>query len=261
MSTGACPSALAASGPLCRLRVVAPLPPQSPAPLVRMMHRAFRPSLVGFALAAALGALACGSASAHPHLFVDARAEVGFDAEGRIVWLKNVWRFDEPFSAYAKQGLAHLPNGRLTAASLEALARVNIHSLATYRFFTFLKKAGKLEQLGDGGAQKLEDDGERLTLTFTVTPPAPIEVKGATTTVSLYDPEYFVAMSFVKDRPVRLVGAPPACRLQLFTPTGLTPEAAALIAQVPASQRTLPPDLQSMTGGIENGFVLDCTAH
>ncbi|MDR3495510.1 MAG: DUF1007 family protein [Ancalomicrobiaceae bacterium] len=212
-------------------------------------------------LAAALGTLWASPAAAHPHLFVDARAEVAFDAEGRLTAIKNIWRFDEPFSAYAKQGLAHHPNGKLTAASLEALAKVNIHSLATYKFFTFIKQAGKLQQLGDGGGQKLDDDGQQLTLTFTVTPPAPIVVKATSTTFSLYDPEYFVAMSFVKDKPVKLVGAPTDCRLQLFTPTGLTPEAAALIAQVPASQRTLPPELQSLTGGIENGFVLDCTGH
>jgi hypothetical protein len=65
-------------------------------------------------------------------------------------------------------------------------------------------------------------------------------------------------MAFVKDKPVKFVGAPKACQMHLFTPTGLSSEAAAALALVPASQRVLPPELQSMTGGIENGVVVDC---
>lgn len=199
------------------------------------------------------------SAEAHPHVFVDARAQIVFDGAGAITAIRNIWTFDEAFSAYAKQGLKRLANGRLTPESLEALARVNIHSLALYKFFTFQRRAGKLEPVGVGDQQKLSDDGERLTLTFTVTPSQPINPAEGPLTFELYDPEYFVAMSFVKDRPVSLVGAPAGCKQSLFTPTGLTPAAAALIARVPASQRNLPPELEAMTGGIENGVVIDCS--
>jgi ABC-type uncharacterized transport system substrate-binding protein len=205
--------------------------------------------------------LACpGIAAAHPHMFVDARAEIQFDPQGRIVGIKNIWRFDEAFSAYAKQGLDRLPNGRLTAKSLEALARVNIHSLALYKYFTFQRLEGKHEPLGEGSGQKLEDDGERLTLSFTVAVSPPLETAGRQVTLDLYDPEYFVAMSFEKTSPVRMVGAPKACKLQVFTPSGLSAAAAAALASVPASQRTLPKDLQGLTSGIENGAVIDCTA-
>jgi ABC-type uncharacterized transport system substrate-binding protein len=192
------------------------------------------------------------NADAHPHVFVDARAEIVFDGAGQITAIRNSWTFDEAFSAYAKQGLKRLANGRLTPESLEALARVNIHSLALYKFFTYQRRAGKLEPVGVGEGQKLSDDGERLTLTFTVMPPQPIDPASGPLTFAVYDPEYFVAMSFVKDHPIRLVGAPAVCKQSLFTPTGLTPAAAALIARVPASQRSLPPELEAMTGGIES---------
>jgi ABC-type uncharacterized transport system substrate-binding protein len=199
------------------------------------------------------------AASAHPHVFVDGRAEVVFDAQGNVAAIKNTWKFDEAFSAYAKQGLKKLANGRLTEESLEALARVNIHALALYKFFTFQRVNGKLVPIGDGSEQKLSDDGEHLTLSFTVTPPTPIATSSGAVTIALYDPEYFVAMSFVKEKPVKFTAAPKDCKMQIFTPTGLSSEAAAALAQVPASQRVLPPELQSMTGGIENGVVIDCT--
>ena len=44
-------------------------------------------------------------ALAHPHVFVDARLEVRFDADGRVAALRHVWRFDDAFSAFASQGL------------------------------------------------------------------------------------------------------------------------------------------------------------
>lgn len=192
-------------------------------------------------------------------MFVDARAEIVFDAGGNIASIRNIWTFDEAFSAYAKQGLKHLPNGKLTPDSLVALAKVNIHSLALYKFFTFVRRTGKLEPVGEGVDQSLTDDGEHLILTFSVKPPTPLSAAQQPVTIALYDPEYFVAMTFVKDRPVKLVNAPAVCKQSLFTPTGLSPEAAALISQVPASQRELPPELEAMTGGIENGVVIDCT--
>ncbi len=192
-------------------------------------------------------------------MFVDAKAEIIFDAHGDISTVRNIWIFDEAFSAYAKQGLKHLPNGRLTPESLVALAKVNIHSLALYKFFTFVRRTGKLEPVGEGMNQSLTDDGEHLILTFDVKPPTPLSATQQPLTIALYDPEYFVAMTFVKEHPVKLVNAPATCKQSLFTPTGLTPEAAALISQVPASQRELPPELEAMTGGIENGVVIDCT--
>lgn len=211
-----------------------------------------------FLFAAALAALPAAEAAAHPHVFVDARAEIMFTPAGEIGAIRNTWKFDEPFSAYAKQGLKKLPNGRLTAESLEGLARVNIHALAPYKFFSFLRLNGKLVALGDGSEQKLADDGQRLTLTFVVTPAAPIATVAGPVSIALYDPEYFVAMSFVKDSPVKLENAPRGCKTDLFTPTGLSSAAAAALARVPASQRDLPPELQSLTGGIENGVVVDC---
>ena len=136
---------------------------------------------------------------------------------------------------------------------------MNIHSLALYKFFTFVRRTGKLEPVGEGMDQSLADDGEHLILTFDVKPTTPLSAAQQPLTIALYDPEYFVAMTFVKDHPVKLVNAPAACKQSLFTPTGLTPEAAALISQVPASQRDLPPELEAMTGGIENGVIIDCT--
>ena len=209
-------------------------------------------------LSLALTGTSITPAVAHPHIYVDAHAEITFDSAGAIVAVKNIWRFDDAFSAYAKQGLERQKNGRLTEASAAALARVNIHALQQFRYFTHVRIDGKRVPLGEGTEQKLEDDGEHLTLSFVIRPASPVVPGPTGVTFDIYDSEYFAAITFVKDKPVKLIGAPKTCRAQPFTPTGLTPAAAAALARVPASQRTLPADLQSLTGGIENGVVIDC---
>jgi ABC-type uncharacterized transport system substrate-binding protein len=53
-------------------------------------------------LIALCGLLAGSTAAlAHPHVWVAARSEVVFDAEGRILGLRNAWEFDEMYSACA----------------------------------------------------------------------------------------------------------------------------------------------------------------
>ena len=57
------------------------------------------------ALSVAAGLLAASTASAHPHMWIDARAVIDLDADKRITAVRQVWRFDEMFGAYATQGL------------------------------------------------------------------------------------------------------------------------------------------------------------
>ena len=53
-------------------------------------------------LAAALVAgilLAASPALAHPHVFVDAKAEIVFDKNGAITAIRHIWQFDPDFTA------------------------------------------------------------------------------------------------------------------------------------------------------------------
>src|SRR5690606_5601131 len=69
-------------------------------------------------LAALVLVLAATAARAHPHVFIDARAEIVFDAEGRVAAIRHVWQFDEGFSIYATQGLDEDGDGKLSDAEL-----------------------------------------------------------------------------------------------------------------------------------------------
>ena len=79
-----------------------------------------------------------GHAIAHPHVFVDANAELIFDEAGRIKGVGNVWRFDDAFSAFAVEGLDANGDGTLDGEELQPLARINVESLADFGYFSHL---------------------------------------------------------------------------------------------------------------------------
>ena len=62
---------------------------------------------LGFLLAALAGA------SAHPHVFVEARSKLVFDDAGQAIALQHVFRFDDAFSAFAIQGFDKDGDGKL----------------------------------------------------------------------------------------------------------------------------------------------------
>jgi nickel/cobalt exporter len=212
------------------------------------------------ALAIALFAVA-GAASAHPHVFVEARSEIVFDDAGRIAAVRQVWRFDEGFSAFASQGLDADRDGVLSQGELAPLAQVNIESLKEYHYFTFVDVAGKQVGIADPKEYWLTHDDGRLTLFFTVPLAEPIATDGRTVRVDVYDPEYYVAIDLVPDKPFALAGAvPAACKLTVKLPEDLDPQTATMLAVIPPDTRNLPENLRSVTQALANSALIDCPA-
>ena len=52
--------------------------------------------------------------------------------------VRNIWQFDEAFTAFAIQGLDADNDGKLSDDELAPLAKVNVDSLREYAFFTWL---------------------------------------------------------------------------------------------------------------------------
>ena len=111
----------------------------------------FRPP----AVAALLLALAVVRAEAHPHVFVDAKTELVFDQTGRMEAIRNIWQFDEAFSAYAVEGLDADSDGKLSDAELKPLADVNVKSLKEFE----LGSVGPIDLRSESAAS-----GERVPL-------------------------------------------------------------------------------------------------
>lgn len=208
--------------------------------------------------ALALAVLATGPALAHPHVWVDAKSEAVFDQGGNIVAIRQVWRFDDAYSAFATQGLDTNGDGTFSVEELKPLADVNVESLKDFGYFTFVMAGGKDRDFGKPTEYWLQWDDGLLTLYFTLPTAEPIPVKGGQATLDVYDPTYYVDFSFVEADPVTLDGAPAGCTVQVIRPKELDPATAATLAQIPADQRDIPQDLMAVTSELTNGATLKC---
>ena len=94
--------------------------------------------------------ISAGAAAAHPHVWVTARAQVVFNAQGQIEAIRNAWVFDEMYSAFATQGLGK--DGQLlTKDELAPLAKTNVEFLAEFDYFTYAKAASQKIEFGAPG--------------------------------------------------------------------------------------------------------------
>ena len=171
--------------------------------------------LLSFA-AAALALLAAGQAQAHPHVWVTIKSEVVYGADGAATGLRHAWTFDDMFSTFATQGLASKEKGKFTREELAPLAEVNVSSLKDFDYFTAARANGKKADLKAPVDYYLEFTDGLLTLHFTLPLAAPAKAQSLDFEVA--DPTYFVDFSFAEKEPVRLTGAPQACKIAALRP-------------------------------------------
>jgi ABC-type uncharacterized transport system substrate-binding protein len=219
-----------------------------------VINRRFsRPWLLATSLAIACPALAV----AHPHVLVDAKSEVVFDADGRMASVRQIWRFDPAFSAYAMQGLDEDGNGELSDAELRPLAKINVESLQEFDFFTYLAISGKELAFAEPQEYWLELHDGQLTLFYELPLKTPVAV-APDTTLEVFDPEYFVAFNFVADDPVILVDAPDTCLAAYHPPRELDSQTMAMLGALPQDQRELPPELAGAADDLANIAEILC---
>ncbi len=215
-------------------------------------------SVAHLILAGLVAAVASATpALAHPHVLVDAKTEIVFNGEGAISAVRNIWQFDEAFTAFAVQGLDANNDGKLSDAELAPLAKVNVDSLAEFDFFTFLTIGGKDQKFVPPTEYWLEFHDARLTLFYTLPVKKPVPLKGPAT-LEIFDPQYFVAFTLVKDNPVKLDGAPASCETSIRLPGELDPQTAAVLGAIPIDQRILPPALRQTVSALANIITVKC---
>ncbi len=155
-------------------------------------------------------------ASAHPHVFIEARSELVYDPSASFTGVRHHWTFDESFSTFAVQGLDSKKDGKYTREDLSDLAKTNVDSLAEFDYFSAGKSSGKKLEFGQPSDYWLEFADKKLTLHFLLPLKAP--VAGKTVTFEVYDPTYYVSFSFAEKEPVTLSAAPPACTVTMKKP-------------------------------------------
>jgi ABC-type uncharacterized transport system substrate-binding protein len=172
--------------------------------------------LMGLLLLAGALALGAGTAEAHPHVWITATSELIYAPDGSISGVRHAWTFDDMFSTYALQGIESKTKGVYSHEELAALAQTNVESLKEFGFFTFAKADGKKEKFQEPVDYFLEYKDSLLTLHFTLPLKTPVKAKDLA--LEVFDPSFFVDFKFADKDPVRLVGAPVACRINFQRP-------------------------------------------
>ena len=76
--------------------------------------------------------------------------------------------------------------------------------------------------------------------------------------LEIYDPEYYVAFTFVKDTPIAVVGNAGGCMAAYHQPHELDQQTMAALAAIPQDERELPPELEDAALGLAHTFTLKC---
>jgi len=143
----------------------------------------------------------------HPHVFIVNMLTIAFDDKG-LAGTRVSWGFDEFFSSMIAGDYDKNRNSKLEKSEIAMIKKEAFSYLANFDYFTFIKIDGKpfkVKWVTDFSAAL--SDG-KLTYEFFI----PCHVKASTTfrevTIAQYDPTYYSAVFFGKNKPVRIEAGP-----------------------------------------------------
>src|ERR1700735_2503435 len=176
----------------------------------------FPSRLIGWLLAVFFAVFASTAASAHPHVWITSTSELIYAPDGSITGVRHAWTFDDMFSTYALQGIESKKKGVYTHEELAPLAQTNVEWLNEFGFFPFAKADGKKQKFEEPVDYFLEYKSGLLVLHFTL--PLKTPVKPKVLALEVFDPSFFVDFKLADKDPIRLVGAPEACKFEFQRP-------------------------------------------
>jgi ABC-type uncharacterized transport system substrate-binding protein len=171
---------------------------------------------LGLLLLAGALALGAGAAQAHPHVWITSASELIYAPDGSITGVRHAWTFDDMFSTYAVQGIETKTKGAYSREELASLAQTNVESLKEFAYFTFAKADGKKAKFQEPIDYYLEYRDGLLILYFTLPLKAPVKAKELS--LEVFDPSFFIDFKLADKDPIKLVGAPAACRMTFQRP-------------------------------------------
>ncbi len=196
-------------------------------------------------------------AVAHPHILIDAKVRITFDASGAVVGLHHEWTFDTAFSAWVIQGLDTNGDRETSPEELQGLADENMTGLAEYGFYTIAGDTAEPLQFEPVGDQRMVYADGRTTLSYSLATVKPHPL-GERFELGVYDPEYYVAITFADASDVTLENAPDGCAVTLEPPKEMAPEVEQRLYALGPDVTELPPDLAAAMRGTQGLIVVSC---
>ena len=199
---------------------------------------------------------------AHPHIFIDGNVQLIFNTQGQIVALRQSWKFDELFAAYALQGVPRAKSGEVAKEELDKITKEWMSALADPESHFFTEAMQGTNKFNFGAAKDAATTWDarsgQLTLAFELPFVTPVTLGKQAVEVDIYDSSYFVAFAYKGSTSYRLEGAPTSCRIDYLSPRPLDPKIERLLWSIPADQKQLPPELKEVTKQLTHQFKVTC---
>lgn len=183
--------------------------------------------------------LASTPALAHPHVWIDTKSDLEFNADGQFDAITITWTFDEFYSAFAVADFKKQSDGNYSQKDLTSLLEVNLDNLKDpeWHYFVEVKQNGKTIKFKDAIAIGSSYDKKRGRLTSNYKLPLATPVtpsKKNPVQIRIYDPTFYIDIEYVKDDAIHLTGGKHAgCSF-----TNKIPNAESVWAHLPKSAFT-----------------------
>ena len=154
---------------------------------------------------------------AHPHVFVEANIDVVRDADGNFIELRQVWRFDELFSATITLDFDDDGDRKLNEAELKVITDTVKESIADYDFYTALRVQGKPLEFYEPEQLDAYFEGDQMIMLMAVQPAEKYDFSKGPLSISVSDTSFYVAFDYeVKN--VVVEGGQQACGVEVNYP-------------------------------------------
>ncbi|UOD50339.1 DUF1007 family protein [Orrella daihaiensis] len=201
-------------------------------------------------------------ALAHPHMWVEGKVQLMFDAQGAVTGVTQTWLFDEMFSSYAKQGLPVGSDNRPPQSELDKIGKSWIEALADPMSHYFTRIMHGNREVPTGPAQRVRVDwdskAQQMSLQFELPLLTPLMPGDRPLVVSVADPTFYVAYSFEAPDAVTLLAAPSSCSAKYEMPKPLDAQTAQRLAAIGPDVTELPSDLMAVTQTLQHRVILTC---
>jgi ABC-type uncharacterized transport system substrate-binding protein len=157
-----------------------------------------------------------GPADAHPHMWVTMRSDVVFNDRAEITGIAIEWTFDDGYTEVALDGLDTNGDGVYSQSELDPLTQANLKSLKDYNYFVVPRADGKVVSISDPIEYGQIYSNGKLALHLSVPLASPVNPRTSQFLYKIYDPEFYIAMDYVQENPVGVIGnMPQGCHLEV----------------------------------------------
>ncbi len=157
------------------------------------------------AMVLAVAGVAAGAAQAHPHVWINAFAELDY-RDGEIRGIRVSWTFDDFFSLLLLEDFDKDRDRRFNAAEVDGIADQSLGSLKDFGYFTHIRVNGEAFDYSAVDDFSADVKNEIVTYAFTVPLPDGVDPRRDELVFAMFDITFYVALILDEHDPVRVRG-------------------------------------------------------